>query len=114
MTEAALDPARLPPGTVLAGRYEIAETLGSGGFAWVYRALDRELGETVALKFLAGSAEQVERARQEIRAARRVTHANVVRLHDLGESGGLRYLSMEYVPGPTLREVLRERGPLPL
>jgi len=108
------DPSRLEPGRVIAGRYEILDRVGSGGFGWVYRARDRELGEIVALKFLRLETQSVERARQEIRAARRVTHPNIIRIHDIGESGDLRFISMEYLDGKSLAEVLEARGRLPV
>src|SRR3954453_21202720 len=73
--------------TVVAGRYEIVGLLGTGGMGRVYRAVDRELGETVALKVLhrdfVESAEMVDRFRQEVRLARRVTHRNVARTFDI-------------------------------
>jgi serine/threonine-protein kinase len=83
----------------------------------VFRARDRELDDEVALKVLRGDgndAAQVERLRQEIRAARQITHPNVVRAFDFGEAEGAHYLTMEYVPGTTLRELIDARGGLDL
>jgi serine/threonine protein kinase len=106
-------------GTVFAGRYEILETLGKGGMGTVYRALDRELGGEVAVKVLLpaafdeGSSVSVT-LKQEIHLARKITHRNVVRTHDLGEADGLRFLTMEYVPGTTLRDILDRKGALAL
>jgi tetratricopeptide (TPR) repeat protein len=84
----------------------------------VYRARDEELGLDVALKVLKphlGTDHQsLERFRRELVLARQVTHRNVVRIHDIGESGGLRFLTMRYVEGPSLQEVLDKGGPLPL
>jgi serine/threonine-protein kinase len=106
-------------GTVVSGRYEIKKLLGEGGMGMVYRAWDRELGETVALKTLRpeavrADANTLERFKQEIRLARRITHRNVVRTHDLGEVDGMYYITMEYVAGANLKELIRKRGSLPV
>jgi TolB-like protein len=97
---------------VLDGRYRIEEQVGAGGMGEVYRARDLELGETVALKLLVGSPsfDQVDLLRREVRLARRVTHENVVRVHDLGATGEL-YLTMQYVDGSNLRERLALGAP---
>jgi serine/threonine-protein kinase len=86
----------------------VISLLGKGASGAVYRARDRELDDELALKVLArdGDTSAGERARQEIRLARQITHPNVVRAYDSGESDGLRYLTMEYVPGTTLRELI--------
>jgi serine/threonine-protein kinase len=102
-------------GTVFAARYEITALLGKGGMGTVYRAIDRELEDEVALKVLlpdafdegSGAAQTLK---QEIRLARKITHRNVVRTHDLGEAEGVRFLTMEFVPGTTLRDILDRRG----
>lgn len=105
-------------GQIFASRYELLSELGKGGMGVVFRARDRELDEEVALKVLKGVGEGdgpqalVDRLRQEIKLARVITHPNVVRAFDFGESGGSRFLTMEYVPGTTLREVIDARGGL--
>jgi eukaryotic-like serine/threonine-protein kinase len=108
---------RLAPGTRLAARYTIERTLGIGGMGIVYKAKDEEIGTFVAVKVLrpelAENAEFVERFRSELVLARQVTHRNVVRIHDIGESEGLRFLTMGYVEGKSLGEVLTAGGPLP-
>ncbi len=115
-TLGGLKPGQLPRvGELFAERYEILSTLGRGGMGAVYRALDRELEDDVALKVLLPEAFEegtvaVQTLKQEIRLARKITHQNVVRTHDLGERGGVRFLTMEYVPGTTLREVIDRRG----
>ncbi len=117
---AGLLDARMPVvGRRFAERYEIVACLGSGGMGSVFRARDRELDDDVALKVLLpeafpGGQLASETLRQEIRLARKITHPNVVRTHDLGEWGGMRFLTMEYVPGTTLREMLDGLGPLAL
>jgi serine/threonine-protein kinase len=107
------------PGTVLAGRYELKEMLGAGGMGVVYRAVDRQLAETVALKTLrtalaAGSDTMLERFKQEIRLARRITHRNVVRTHDFGQVDGTYFITMEFVEGTTLDRLIARRGRLPI
>jgi eukaryotic-like serine/threonine-protein kinase len=104
-------------GQVIGGRYEVLSVLGEGGMGQVFRVRDRELDDEVALKSLKagvtpGASQGVEVLRQEIKLARQVTHPNVVRVHDMGEDEGLRFFTMEYVPGTTLRELLEERGGL--
>jgi HAMP domain-containing protein len=106
-------------GQLFANRYVVRSVLGKGGMGRVYRALDRELDDEIALKVLApetfdDEAFAIPALRQEIRLARKITHPNVVRTHDLGEFGGLRFLTMEYVPGTTLREVIDRRGAVSL
>ena len=124
-TRAAAPPEPSRPGAgprvgqIFANRYVVLSILGKGGMGRVYRALDRELDDEIALKVLTPDAcgeavLAVPALRQEIRLARKITHPNVVRTHDLGEVDGLRFLTMEYVPGTTLREVIDRRGALAL
>ena len=89
----------LQPGHVLGGRYEILALLGEGGMGAVYKARDREVEREVALKVirpeLTGHAEILRRFKQELILARQVTHKNVVRIFDLGEAEGAKFISME-------------------
>lgn len=105
----------LRPGTVVGGRFEILDTLGAGGMGVVFKARDRELSEVVALKMLRPDrgldAEGIERLKQELKLARRITHPNVLRTHDLGTVEGVPFISMEYVPGLTLRALLDRLPP---
>ncbi len=105
----------LAPGAVVAERYEIRAYLGRGGMGSVYRAFDRVLDEEVALKVQrgqsAGSPEAERRFRSEVKLARQVSHPNVCRLHDGGQEGARRWISMELVPGETLATRL-QGGPL--
>src|ERR1700733_12279864 len=107
----------LPPGTTLANRYEILSVLGTGGMGSVYKAKDLELDRLVALKVirpeLARNAAIVDRFKQELRLSHKVTHRNVVRLYDLSEDAGLRFVTMEMVIGRDLRSILEERGKIP-
>src|SRR5207245_834250 len=103
---------------VRAGRYEIDRVLGAGGMGVVYAARDLELDEIVALKLLrapSGSedAAALDRFRHEVRITRRISHAHVVRTHDIGEAAGRRFITMEYVDGWSLAQLLELRGTLP-
>jgi len=106
----------LATGELFAGRFEILEEIGSGGMGMVYRALDRELGDQVALKMLLPELVRdrslVERFKSEIRLARHISSKHVVRTHDIGERDGVYFLTMEYVEGITVRELLDTRGKL--
>ena len=111
------DHPELEPGAMLAHRYEILSVLGTGGMGSVYKAQDKELDRLVALKVirpeLARNPAIVERFKQEIRLSHKVTHRNVVRMYDLSEDGGMRFVTMEMVAGRDLRSILEERGKLP-
>ncbi len=104
----------LAPGYVLGGRYEILQLLGQGGMGAVYKARDREVEREVALKVirpeLAGHPDILRRFKQELILARQVTHKNVVRIFDLGEAKGAKFISMEYIDGRDLKSLLAERG----
>ncbi|HWZ27634.1 MAG TPA: protein kinase [Gemmatimonadales bacterium] len=113
---ARADDDRLSAGETFAGRYRIESVLGRGGMGTVYKARDTELDETVAIKTLrpelVADDESRERFKDEIRLTRRITHRNVVRTHDFGEAGGLWYITMEFVEGLTVRQLLDARGTL--
>ena len=103
-------------GAVLGNRFEITAVLGKGGMGIVYRARDLRLQRDVALKVirpeLLQQPEIGERFRREILLASKITHKNILRIHDLGESDGMSYISMAYVEGETLSERLERDGPL--
>ncbi len=105
----------LPPGLVLADRYRIEDIVGVGAMGMVYRARDLELDHEVAVKVMRSDRpvddHALERFRQEVLAARRVSHPNVVRLHDIGRDGDILFLTMDYVPGRTLRDWLADGRP---
>jgi hypothetical protein len=113
----ALNEGRFLPGRLLASRYRIIALLGKGGMGEVYRADDLTLGQPVALKFLPEEATReeslLERFRNEVRMARRVSHPNVCRVYDVGEVEGNTYFTMEYVDGEDLGSLLRRIGRLP-
>src|ERR1700688_1698508 len=94
-------------GTLLAERYEILELLGQGGMGAVYKARDAELERFVALKLirpeLASNPEILRRFKQELILAREVTHRNVIRIFDLGQAKGIKFITIEFVEGRDLR-----------
>jgi len=102
--------------SVLSDRYELKEQLGAGGMAEVYLGKDRVLGRTVAVKTLlaqyGGDPHFIERFRREAQHAAALNHPNVVSVYDTGSDDGTHYIVMEYVEGKTLRDVIREEGPL--
>src|ERR1700682_3667333 len=104
----------LQPGVLFGGRYEILGVLGQGGMGAVYKARDRELDRLIALKVirpeLATDPAILLRFKQELILSRNITHKNVVRIYDLGEADGIRFISMEYVDGEDLRTILRRQG----
>ena len=105
-------------GTWIAKRYELQELLGRGGMGLVYRAKDHELDEEVAIKLLqpeyTTELSEIERLKREIVTARRITHPNVIRIHEFGmDEGGEAFISMEVLPGGSLDEEMR-RGPIAL
>jgi serine/threonine protein kinase/Flp pilus assembly protein TadD len=107
----------IQPGDLVAQRFEIIRLIGRGGMGEVFEALDQKLGERVAIKVIAREftldAGLLERFYREVQSARRISHPNVCRIHDLGEHNGMPYLSMELLEGETLAKRL-ERGPLAL
>ena len=117
--QAAAREAGITPGMRFAERYDVKEVLGVGGMGSVFKAVDTELGEVIALKtlrkdFLSEDPSALERFKSEIRLARRISHRNVVRTHDLGEHAGEYFITMEYVEGTSLKQLIRDRGRLPV
>jgi eukaryotic-like serine/threonine-protein kinase len=112
----------LAPGEPFGLRYRILRVLGAGGMGVVYQAWDQELGVAVALKVIRPevmadpqSARDIERRfKRELLLARQVTHRNVVRIHDLGEVSGVKYITMPFIAGTSLAARLNERGTLPV
>ena len=106
--------ADLQPGTLLGSRYEILKLLGHGGMGAVYQAKDRELDRVVALKVirpdLAGRPDILQRFKQELILARQVTHKNVIRIFDLGEADGIKFITMQFIEGQDLKTLLVQKG----
>src|SRR3954470_2128637 len=105
------------PGDLVDGRYKVITRIGSGGMADVYCAEDQQLGRRIALKVLyrrfAEDQEFVERFRREASAAAGLQHPNVVQVFDRGAWDGTYYIAMEFLEGRSLKELVRDEGPLP-
>jgi Tfp pilus assembly protein PilF len=117
VTGGSISLASVKPGTLLGNRYEIIAILGEGGMGAVYKARDRELDRMVAVKVirpeLAGRPEILQRFKQELILARKVTHRNVIRIFDLGDANGIKFITMEFIEGRDLKSQLVEKGKLP-
>ncbi|MBC8086406.1 MAG: protein kinase [Phycisphaerae bacterium] len=105
------------PGAILANRYFIQAEVGRGGLGIVYRALDRVLGQVLAVKLLRpelalANAAGFEQLKLEWRAAQRLSHRNIVRTYDFGDTGEIPFLTMEYVDGASLASIIARGGPL--
>jgi len=104
-------------GRVLSDRYVIGERIARGGMASVFLALDQRLDREVAVKVmhtgLGDDGQFTDRFVREARAAAKLNHRNVVSVFDQGRDGDITYLVMEYVPGRTLRDVMRQEAPMP-
>jgi serine/threonine-protein kinase len=115
--EYLLNEGRFLPGRLVASRYRIIALLGKGGMGEVYRADDLTLGQAVAMKFLPDEAGHdeglIERFRNEVRMARRVSHPNVCRVYDVGDVDGQTFFTLEYIDGEDLGSLLRRIGRLP-
>jgi eukaryotic-like serine/threonine-protein kinase len=107
---------QLSSGTLLGERYEIIRLLGQGGMGAVYQARDRELDRGVALKVIradmASNPQILRRFKQELILARQISHRNVIRIFDLGQAEGIRFITMEYIEGEDLQSVLRRKKKL--
>ncbi len=108
--------ADLPEGTLLLGRYRVLRTVGKGGFGAVYLVEDSAIEEEIILKILNPQLSLDETAAQrfvrELKLTRRITHRNVIRIHDFIDLDGAYAVSMEYFPGRDLRAILAQEGPL--
>jgi serine/threonine protein kinase/tetratricopeptide (TPR) repeat protein len=114
---AAASGAQITAGTILGTRYEIINLLGQGGMGAVYKAKDRELERLVALKVIrpefAAQPETLHRFKQELILARQITHKNVIRIFDLGEAEGIKFITMEFIEGQDLKSLMVGEGKLP-
>jgi Protein kinase domain len=100
--------------SALENRFQLLKEIGRGGMGIVFQAHDKQLKEQVAIKvlspLLSNNADGLERLKREVSAARRITHHNVIRIHDISESGGLHFVSMEYFSGTTLKDIIKRDG----
>lgn len=107
---------RLKRGRVFGGRYEVIEELGEGGMGIVYKVFDRKIEDRVALKVLApeiaGDEKTIERFRNELKLARNISHRNVCRMYDLSEEEKTPFITMEFVPGENLKNLIKRIGQL--
>ena len=105
---------KLARGSTFAGRYEVIEELGKGGMGKVYRVVDKKIEEEVALKILnpeiAAHKETIERFKNELKFARKISHRNVCRMYDLSEEKETQFITMEYVPGEDLKSLIKRMG----
>ncbi len=111
-------PIELKTGTTFARRFEIIEELGKGGMGKVYKVLDKEINEKIALKLLkpdiAADEKTIERFRNELRFARKIGHPNVCRMYDLNREGDTHYITMELVSGEDLKSTITRIGQFPI
>jgi serine/threonine-protein kinase len=107
---------KLEPGRVIGGRYTVAERIGMGGMAVVYRALDTKLNRAVTLKVMReehmADQEFIARFQKEAHAAASLSNACIVNVYDVGQEDSMHYIVMEYVEGMTLKELIQEKAPL--
>ncbi|MBZ5595865.1 MAG: protein kinase [Acidobacteriia bacterium] len=110
--------AAIGPGTHFGPRYRIESVIGEGGMGKVYKAYDKDLDRTVALKVVraefASDPNSMQRFKQELLLASRISHRNILRIHDLGDVDGLKFISMAYVEGKDLHDLLTESGKMPI
>lgn len=115
-TRLHVDPLSFSPGENFGERYQIIEEIGQGGMGRVFKAKDLELDTIVALKMIkpqfSSDPDIVNRFKRELLLAREILHEHVIRIHDLGEIKGIKYISMNYIQGNTLKEILQSTGKL--
>jgi serine/threonine protein kinase/tetratricopeptide (TPR) repeat protein len=108
----------LEPDAEFGSRYHIERLIGEGGMGAVYLAYDRELERSVALKLLQPGRNRdpraLQRFKQELILARAVSHRNILRIHDLGDVDGVKFISMDYIEGQDLQALIRDEGRLPI
>ena len=112
------DPTAISPGSDFGPRYHIEILLGQGGMGRVYKAYDKELNRTVAIKVVRqgamGEADALIRFKQELVLASKISHKNILRIHDLGEVNGMKFITMAYVEGQDLHQIIKANPKLPL
>ena len=113
-----VDPTTITPGSDFGPRYRIETLLGQGGMGRVYKAYDKELNRTVAIKVVRqgvmGETDALSRFKQELVLASKISHKNILRIHDLGEVDGMKFITMAYVEGHDLHQIIKDNAKLPL
>jgi serine/threonine protein kinase/tetratricopeptide (TPR) repeat protein/TolB-like protein len=113
-----VDATVITPGSDFGTRYRIEALLGQGGMGRVYKAYDKDLDRTVAIKVVRdgaiGESDALKRFKQELVLASKISHKNILRIHDMGDVGGLRFISMAFVEGKDLQHIIRENPKMPL
>ncbi len=113
-----VDPTTITPGSDFGPRYRIETLLGQGGMGRVYKAHDKELNRTVAIKVVRqgamGETDALSRFKQELVLASKISHKNILRIHDLGEVDGMKFITMAYVEGHDLHQIIKDNPKLPL
>ena len=113
-----VDATVIAPGSDFGPRYRIEALLGQGGMGRVYKAYDKDLDRTVAIKVVRdgaiGETDALKRFKQELVLASKISHKNILRIHDMGDVGGLRFISMAYVEGQDLQHIIRDNPKMPL
>jgi eukaryotic-like serine/threonine-protein kinase len=113
-----VDATVIAPGSDFGPRYRIEALLGQGGMGRVYKAYDKDLDRTVAIKVVRdgaiGESDALKRFKQELVLASKISHKNILRIHDMGDVGGLRFISMAYVEGQDLQHIIRDNPKMPL
>jgi eukaryotic-like serine/threonine-protein kinase len=113
-----VDPSAIALGSDFGTRYRIESLLGQGGMGRVYKAYDKELDRTVAIKVVRegaiGQADALKRFKQELVLASKISHKNILRIHDMGEVAGVRFISMAYIQGKDLQHIIKENPKMPL
>ena len=103
--------APLTPGSTFAGRYQVIEDLGEGGMGRVYKVFDTEIREKLALKLIRPQVVTdrgtIERFQNELKLARKISHKNICRVHDLSKENDTYYITMEYVEGESLKSIIQ-------
>jgi eukaryotic-like serine/threonine-protein kinase len=113
-----VDATVIAPGSDFGPRYRIEALLGQGGMGRVYKAYDKDLDRTVAIKVVRdgaiGETDALKRFKQELVLASKISHKNILRIHDMGDVGGLRFISMAFVEGKDLQHIIRDNPKMPL
>jgi tetratricopeptide (TPR) repeat protein/TolB-like protein/predicted Ser/Thr protein kinase len=113
-----VDATVIAPGSDFGPRYRVEALLGQGGMGRVYKAYDKDLDRTVAIKVVRdgaiGESDALKRFKQELVLASKISHKNILRIHDMGDVGGLRFISMAFVEGKDLQHIIRENPKMPL